>query len=233
LLILKGKYAYIIECKANKYRIPFRDPIKAYHRINDDFKKSIGKGYQQAKEIEDLFNGDEPFEIKNERGKILETIYPAKFMEVFTIVVTQERFGQIQCDLSHLLEIDENDNFPWAVFIDDLETFLITLKRKNNHLFEFPAFLLEREKLHGRMFCSDELELCAYFLFDRDNFLKYCNSENFFVSSPDVHQFFDLLYYVGFGFKNELNISDKLKRYSPEALAVINKNKLQKPELFK
>lgn len=233
LLILKGKYAYIIECKANKYRIPFRDPIKAYDRINDDFKKSIGKGYQQAKEIEDLFNGDEPFEIKNERGKILETIYPSKFMEVFNIVVTQERFGQIQCDLSHLLEIDENDNFPWAVFIDDLETFLITLKRKCNHLCEFPAFLLEREKLHGRMLCSDELELCAYFLFDRDNFFKYCNSEDLFVSSPDVHQFFDLLYNVGFGFKNELNIKDKLKRYSPEALAVINKNKLQKPELFK
>lgn len=233
LLILKGKYAYIIECKANKYRIPFRDPIKAYDRINDDFKKSIGKGYQQAKEIENLFNGDIPFAIKNERGKILETIYPEKFIEVFTIVVTQERFGQIQCDLSYLLEIDENDNFPWAVFIDDLETFLITLKRKSNHLFEFPAFLLEREKLHGRMFCSDELELCAYFLFDRDNYFKYCNSEDFFISSPDVHQFFDLLYNVGFGFKNELNISDKLKRYSPEAFAVINKNKLQKPELLK
>lgn len=233
LLILKGKHAYIIECKANKYRIPFRDPIKAYDRINDDFKKSIAKGYQQAKEIEDLFNCHKPFEIKNERGKILEIIYPAKFMEVFTIVVTQERFGQIQCDLSYLLEIDENDNFPWAVFIDDLETFLITLKRKSNHLFEFPVFLLEREKLHGRMFCSDELELCAYFLFDRDNYFKYCNSEEFFISSPDVHQFFDLLYNVGFGFKNELNISDKLKRYSPEALAVINKNKLQKPELLK
>lgn len=233
LLILKGKYAYIIECKANKYRIPFRDPIKAYDRINDDFKKSIGKGYQQAKEIEDLFNGDKPFDIKNERGKIIETIYPEKFVEVFTIVVTQERFGQIQCDLSYLLEIDEDDNFPWAVFIDDLESFLITLKRKKNHLFEFPVFLLEREKLHGRLFCSDELELCAYFLFERDNFFKYCNSEAFFISSPDVHQFFDLLYHVGFGFKNELNISDKLKRYSPEALAVITKNKLRIPESFK
>ena len=83
------------------------------------------------------------------------------------------------------------------------------------------------------MLCSDELELCAYFLFDRDNFFKYCNIDDLFVSSPDLHQFFDILYNVGFGFKNELNISDKSKRYPPENLAVINKNKLQKPKLFK
>lgn len=229
LLILQGRYAYIIECKANKYRIPFRDPVKAYERISDDFKKSIGKGYLQAKEIENLFLADQSFEIKNNQGKIVETIDPSNYDQVFIIIVTQERFGQIQCDLSYLLPLEENDNVPWAVFIDDLETFLITLKRKKNHRYEFPAFLLEREKLYGRLFCGDELELCSYFLFARDHFLNYTNSEDLVISSPDMHQFFDDLYQVGFGFKNELNILDKHKRNAPIAQAIIKKYKLQKP----
>lgn len=227
LLVLDGRCAYIIECKANKYREPFRDPIKAYNRIRDDFKKSIGKGYSQAKEVEDRFYGSEPFNIKDYRGKILEVIDPNKFDNIFTLVVTQERFGQIQCDLGYLLEIEGEANYPWAVFIDDLETFLITLKRKKKSSEEFKEFLLAREQLQERVICYDELELCAYFLFNRANFISSCNRKEIFISQPDANLLFDNLYQVGFGFKEELNLKDKLKRKSAVAAAIIKKNKLR------
>ena len=230
LLVLYGKCAFIIECKANKYRIPFRDPIKAYDRIRDDFKRCIGKGYNQAKEVEDLFYGDKPLNIKDDRGKIIEVIDPELFDDVFTIIVTQERFGQIQCDLGYLLDIEENANYPWAVFIDDLETFLIALKRKQNSSEELKEFLLNREKLQERVICYDELELCAYFLFDRANFIRNCDRKEIFVSSPDVNWLFDNLYEVGFGFKDELNLEDKLNRKSAIAAAIIKKNKLRCPD---
>jgi hypothetical protein len=230
LLILCGRQAYIVECKANKYRIPFRDPVKAYERISDDFKKCIGKGYEQAKEVEDLFYGDQVFAIKNDRGVVIETIDPQEFDGVFTLVVTQERFGQIQCDLSYLLDIGADENYPWAVFIDDLETLLITLKRKKDHLAEFSEFLLAREQLHGRVRCYDEVELCSYFLFDRDTFVRNCGRQEIFLSKPDANLTFDLLYQIGFGFKNELNLADKLTRSSAKAAAFIKAHKLAKPE---
>jgi hypothetical protein len=229
LLILSGSSAYIIESKANKYRIPFRNPVKAYARIKDDFDKCITKGYRQAKEVEDLFYDEQDFVIKNDRGVVIETIDPAQYENVFTLIVTQERFGQIQCDLNYLLEISEDENYPWAVFIDDLETFLITLKRKEDHLNELNNFLLAREQLHGRLFCYDEVELCSYFLFDREKFIKNCNRTEIFRSQPDANLTFDLLYQVGLGFKDELNLADKQNRYAPKARAFIKYHKLAKP----
>lgn len=230
LLVLSGKNAFIIECKANKYRMPLRNPARAYSRIRDDFRKSIGKGYEQAKEVEDLFYGETPFEIRNRNKKIVKIIHPEDYENIFTIVVTQERFGQIQCDLSYLLTIEDDDNFPWSVAIDDLETFLITLKRKGNYLNQFTQFLLAREQLQGRVLCYDELELCAYFLIDRDGFVSNCDRTEPFISSPDMNQFFDSLYKVGFGFKNELNLIDKVKSKNRIVADLISKLKLKPAE---
>lgn len=230
LLILEGKNAYVIECKANKYRIPFRDPIKAYERIRDDFDKSIGKGYTQANEVEELFYGGQPFPIKNKAGKVLEMIDVEHFENIFNIVVTQERFGQIQCDLSYLLGIEEGKDYPWSVAIDDLETFLIALKRKKDHLSELPEFLLAREQLQGRVLCYDELELCSYFMFERAGFLRKCYRKEPLLSSSDMHLAFDNLYTAGYGFKDELYLAEKLKCKPPIAVAFIKRFKLAVPD---
>lgn len=212
LLILHNRIAYVIECKAHRQRTPLRDPVRAYDRIKDDFQKSIGSGYSQASEVETLFLSNDLFALKNKSKKIIATIDPADFDEVFTIVATQERLGQIQCDMGLLLDIPQDSPYPWAVCINDLESFLITLKRKDNHIQGLTEFLLSRELLHGRLICYDELELCAYFLFDNEEFTKNCSKEGIFFSQPDMNKFFDLFYYKGFGFKDELNLSEKLKR---------------------
>jgi len=233
LLVITNNYAFIIECKANKYRIPFRDPLKAYDRIKDDFKRSIGKGYTQAKEVEDLLSGSQPIHIKNHHGKIIDTIYPGKINEVFSIIVTQERFGQIECNLSHLLDIKEDDNYPWAVAVDDLETFLITLSRKQNHIFGLISYLTEREKLQGRLFCYDELDLCALYFMQQKKFLMYCNHVAPLIVSPDMNQFFDELYQIGFGFKDELNLDRKRQRDATIANRLLKELKLGKPKMIR
>jgi hypothetical protein len=227
IMVLQGRNAFIVECKAHKYRVPLRDENKAYDRIRDDFRKSIGKGYQQAKEVEDCFLGSDSFSLFDHQKRKMITLDPADYDEIFTIVVTQERFGQIQCDLSYLLEISAECNFPWSVGIHDLETFLLTLKRKRKYLQEFKEFLLAREKLQNRVMCYDELELCAYFLFDKEKFIKICNLKKIFFSSPDANRCFDLLYQVGFGFKSEVNLAEKLKRRNLEAASFIKYHKLK------
>lgn len=229
ILVLTKNYAFIVECKANKYRIPFRDPIKAYDRIKDDFKKSIGKGYLQAKEVKQYFTNSKNFEIRNEKRQVIDVIKPNQNIEVFSIIVTHERFGQIQCDLSHLLELDNDDKYPWSVSIDDLETFLITLNRKKNHIEEFITFLKGRERLHSRLFCFDELELCSNFIMQPHQFKEYCYHTWPFISQNDLNRFFDDLYTVGFGFKDEINIEEKPSRYSPIANALIKELNLQRP----
>lgn len=220
LLILNDKTAYIIECKAQKQRTPLRDPLRAYERIKDDFRKSIAYGYVQANEVEKLFYGNRPFKITNKQKTEIQVINPTDYDEVFTIVVTQERLGQIQCDLGLLLNVTEDMPYPWAVCINDLESFLITLKRKQNHITLFAEFLLSRELLHEKVMCYDELELCSYFLFDNDAFVKNCAKEGIFFSQPDMHKFFDLFYITGFGFKDELNLSEKVKRFNPHTKSV-------------
>ena len=111
------------------------------------------------------------------------------------------------------MQLPQDRPYPWAVCINDLESFLITLKRKDNHIQGFTEFMLSRELLHERLICYDELELCAYFLFDNEEFTRNCSKEGVFFSQPDMNNFFDLFYYKSFGFKDELNLSEKLKRH--------------------
>lgn len=177
--------------------------------------------------MEDCFLGNESFSLFDNQKRKIITLNPEDYDEVFTIVVTQERFGQIQCDLSYLLDIVDDCNFPWSVGIHDLETFLITLKRKKKYKQEFKEFLLAREKLQGRVMCYDELELCAYFLFDKEKFLKSCDLNRIFFSSPDANKCFDLLYHVGFGFKAEVSLAEKLKRRHFEAASFIKYHQLK------
>ena len=80
------------------------------------------------------------------------------------------------------------------------------------------------------MVCYDELELCAYFLFDKESFIRNCYREEMFISSPDMNLFFDLLYQVGFGFKEETNLTDKVKRKNIKAESVIRYHKLKPAE---
>jgi hypothetical protein len=62
------------------------------------------------------------------------------------------------------LEKQSNAPYPWAVCIDDLESFLNGLKFRNKRVDNIFSFLRQREKLHGRTFCDDELNICGYFL---------------------------------------------------------------------
>lgn len=231
LLILYRNSAFIVECKANKYREPLFDTEKAYVRIKDDFKKSIQKGYEQALEVERIFELVDFFEIKDQKGEVVAKVNTKKYQNIFSIIVTQERLGQIQTDLGLLLEINENDLFPWSVYIDDLETFLITLSRKENYYGEFITYLHNREKLHTRLNSSDELELAALFLTQKEIFIKCCNMNAIFSSNPVNDRFFDELYQFGFGFKNERNLNHKIEKVAVNSHKI--KNRLKELKLVK
>ncbi|MCB9017775.1 MAG: hypothetical protein H6544_04135 [Prevotellaceae bacterium] len=49
--------------------------------------------------------------------------------EVWSIVVTDFKYGVIQTNLSKLLEKDKEALYPWSICIDDLEALFILMER--------------------------------------------------------------------------------------------------------
>lgn len=198
ILFYKGN-VIIVETKACKLREPFRNVEKAIDRLKKDFNDSIQLGYNQCRQVEDLFFEDSIIKIKNKSNHILHEINPDEIKNIFSIVVTLERFGFLQTDLSHFLKIEDDVDFPWAVYIDDLETFLLSLKDNNKKSDEmFLDFLDIRRQLHKDLYSVDELDICAVFINNPQRLRNMITPDKHFITFlPDLQNYFDDLYFKG------------------------------------
>lgn len=209
ILILWKDNAFIIEAKAYDIKEPFRDPERAYKRILQDFNRSIGYAYKQTWRVAEKFYKQEPLEIKDEHGTLIDTIDTTKYKNGdFSIIVTQKSFGQIQADLTSMLDIEEGGFYPWAIKYDDLDVFLRTIKAQNKKPQFFIDFLIDREHLHGHVLCSDELQICGGYLTGKLT-SDICQSDNLIACSPGLAYIFDDQYRKGMGFKNERHWKEK------------------------
>ena len=218
LLIIQKGLALIIEAKASKRDEPLRDPDKAYPFLLSNFDETIQKGYDQAYRVKETFIEGTPLKIFSDQKlrRKVNQIRTKNYHSVFSLIVTLERFGPIQTDLDHLLEIWDDDQYPWSICIDDLEVFLLQLTKMKKKPSGLVQFLKSREKLHGRIITGDELEVCGAFLrgkLDR----KLLNSDKVIALTPDLTDIFDQSYHTsGFGFKNEKNLDLKTNgKYMP------------------
>ena len=205
ILIIADGNAFVIECKSSRYREPRRDLSQAFRRIKSDFKDCIQKGYEQCYQVEQLILNCAKISIKSKNSiQELDTSY---IKDVFSIVVTSERFATIQCDLGLLLKKEGNEDvYPWSVSIDDLEIFLITLNLKfNNSSRRFTEFLEYRELLNERLFARDELDVCAMYLQNPVSFKNFCKGNGHIIPDPLLQGYFDDLY---FSKKLKFNVLD-------------------------
>lgn len=195
LLFIVNRSAYIVECKASRKSEPRRDLNQAIQRIEAEFKESIQKGYDQCVQVENLLESSDNVVINTKTGA--ERIDMSKIDNIFSIIITAERFGSIQTDLGFLLERESEGKFyPWSAGVDDLETFLKTLALTfNNPIRKFSDFLLYRESLHGRLFARDELDVCAIFVKNPTQFKRLSNSKNLIMPDTSLQEFFDKLYF--------------------------------------
>lgn len=211
LLVIYDNLALIIEAKASKRKEPRRDPDKAYPLIISNFEEVIQKGYDQAYRVKSKFIENKPFNLYSDQKitKLITTIYPKKIYNVFSVVVTLERFGQQQIDLSELLEIWDDDEYPWSICIDDLEVFLLALQKLKKTKLDFINFLHFREKLHGKVLSGDELEICGGYLTKEISY-KSVSQKEILALSPSLATIFDEFYHKGgLGFDNEKNMDLK------------------------
>ncbi len=207
ILVISKGLALIIEVKAGKKREPMRDPSKSYDRIGSDFRDTIQFAYDQCLRVENALEGNENIELFNSRKEKLGIIKTKKLYNVFSIIVTLDRFGVIQNDLSHLLNIEDNVPYPWAVNIDDLEVFLLMLLKRKSNVRDLITFLSNRERLHGRLVVDDELDTCAMFYEKPKDFITACRTSNDtgIYLSPNLTGIIEEIYFGkgGLGFENE------------------------------
>lgn len=209
IMVLWNGHMFVIEAKAYSNREPFRNAEKAFVRIKDDFNGCIGYAYKQCKRVEDKMKAGKPFDLKDDKGKVIKTINSADYDgNDFYIIVNQESFGQIQVDLSMFLEVGDDENYPWAVRFDDLEMFLLTLITRKKKPQFFVDFLIMREYLHGHIICSDEGEICGGYITGKLT-QDLAESEDIITTAPDLASVFDEQYRKGMGFKNEKHWKEK------------------------
>jgi hypothetical protein len=219
LLFLIDGMALIVEAKASKRDEPRREPDKAYPLILSNFEETIQKGYDQAYRVKSKFISKETLNIYSDEKlkKHVIDIRTKNYHSAFSIIVTLERFGQIQTDLSGLLEIYEDDEFPWSVCIDDLEIFLLQLEKLGKNKSQLMTFLNLREKLHGKLITADELEVCGAFINEKITTKERNSDATVFALTPDLTDIFDQTYQTkGLGFENEKNLEIKTSgKYLP------------------
>jgi hypothetical protein len=209
ILFLWKNYAFIIEAKGYDLREPFRDPDKAFIRIKDDFNSCIGYAYAQTKRIEQKFVNKELLIITDKNGNVNKEINTSKYEDNdFSIIVNLKSFGQIQNDLSLLLNVDDGNAYPWAVRFDDLEVFLLTLIAKKKKPELFINYLQMREDLHGKLICADELEICGGFISNIINY-ELAQKDDTIFTHHSLTSLFDEQYNKGLGFKSEKYIKEK------------------------
>lgn len=214
LLILIGGLALIVEAKASKRDEPLRNPDKAYPMIVSNFEETIQKGYDQAFRVKEKFIDSEVLQIYRDQGlnKHVTNVNTRKYHHAFSVIVTLDRFGMMQTNLADLLEIYEDDAYPWSLCIDDLEVFLLQLKKLNKKKSALTHFLTLRELLHGKLVASDELEIFGAFLSGKINF-QTASSDQLLVLFPDLAAIFDHTYQKGgLGFTNEKNMDLKNRK---------------------
>lgn len=219
LLFICDGLALIVEAKASKRDEPRREPDKAYPLIVINFEETIQKGYDQAYRVKSKFINGEVLKIYKDqefKNHVID-IRTKNCANAFSVIVTLERFGQIQTDLYGLLDIYEDDEYPWSICIDDLEAFLLLMEKQGKKKSDLTQFLQIRQKLHGRLITADELEVCGAFINNKMD-IKQANDESkVFALTPDLTEIFDYTYQQkGLGFENEKNMDIKTSgKYLP------------------
>lgn len=217
LLVVIGDTCIVVEIKNCGFREPFRDPIKSFPRIKKDYSKAIQLGYEQCKRVEDVLLSGNDVDILDASNmkKVQYHLKSKKIRAVWSVVVTDFKYGIIQTDLASLLDKDEDSLYPWSVCVDDIEAFFLLMHKmlKGIASHRFVEFLEYRERFHGHILCSDELEICGWYLNDREQFKECADMDSIINTTPNMGTIFDAYYRVGLGFKNEFDMEYK-KYYS-------------------
>jgi hypothetical protein len=196
LVIRWNRRLFIIEAKASPPTEPFRDPDKAFVRLKRAFQSETGiqKAFDQANRISKRLALGETIELFDSTRKSITTIRPQDIDSIYCICVTRDDFGPIATNLSLLLEKEEQDSYPWAVNIFDLERIVEAWSYYKWPPDKLCEYLDTRLKLHGKVFSTDELQIAGCFIKHGGlHHLLHQEADRIFLP-PEYADIFDKIY---------------------------------------
>ncbi len=188
------------EVKASKVKEPFRNPDQAYTRIKRDFKsdKGIQKAYSQGLNLKQLILSQEKTSLYDKKGNEIITINRDDYKKIYILCITAENYSILATQLSLLLEKPQDESYPWACNLYDLDTICNAFKFKKWNANKFLQYMDERTELHENLFATDELEICGHFLHEGNlNKIKskIKNKNDMIHFTADMANIFDDIYF--------------------------------------
>ena len=211
ILINFEKIIFIIEVKSGTKREPFRDPKKAFKRINDDFNRENGiqKAFEQALHLKNRILNNKKTILFDKRGNVATEILRDSIDEIYIICVTRESFGFIATNLSLLLAKPDEEKYPWCVNLFDLENIIDGFCYKKLKPEDFIYYLKKRSELHKVIYAIDELDIAGYFLCYGDFKDIESKRANRIYLSPTYCDIFDKIYYEKKGLNYSFEVDEK------------------------
>ena len=200
LFIVYKDILIIGEVKASKVKEPFRNPDRAYTRIKRDFKsdRGIQKAYNQGLNLKQLILSQEKTILYDKQGNEIIDINREDYKKIYIFCITAENYGILATQLSLFLEKPEDESYPWACNLYDLDTICNAFKFKGWDTNKFLQYIDERAELHENFFTTDELEICGYYL-NEGNFnkikSKIKNKNSMIHFTADMANIFDDIYF--------------------------------------
>jgi|GEM_PF-480173 len=198
LIAIVGSVAFVVEAKASPPIEPFRDPDRAFTRIQQRFQSNRGiqHAFDQGNRIWTRWHSGEVITLYDRHGQIACQFDSKSVHEIFLLCATRDNFATLAVDLSLLLEKEENSPYPWAVNVLDLEAIADAWDYFGWDDSKFIEFLRQRARLHGRVICSDELDVAGFFIKHGDlNWISGSDADRVQIT-PDYSSVFDRIYFA-------------------------------------
>ena len=178
LVIFTSDICLFVEAKASPMDEPFRDPEKAFVRLQRAFRSQSGiqKAYEQSLRLYKKLR-DEDLVLFDAKGVESLRLSSSISDNVFCVCVTRDSFGPLATFLSPLLSKSVDDPYPWVVNILDLEQIADAWEYFRWDGRQFKSLLSQRILLHENVVSDDELDYvgayirhCGLHHFARDDY---------------------------------------------------------------
>ena len=178
LVIFTSDICLFVEAKASPMDEPFRDPEKAFVRLQRAFRSQSGiqKAYDQSLRLHKRLR-DGNLVLFDAKGVESLRLSSSISDNVFCVCVTRDSFGPLATFLSPLLSKSVDDPYPWVVNILDLEQIADAWEYFRWDGRQLKSLLSQRILLHENVVSDDELDYvgayirhCGLHHFARDDY---------------------------------------------------------------
>ena len=165
IVVLTNNICLFVEAKASPPDEPFRDPERAFVRLSRSFRSETGiqKAYDQSLRLLQSVRARE-LTLFDENGAEVLRLPSSIAGDSFCVCVTRDSFGPQATFLSLLLSKAEDDPYPWAVNILDLEHIAEAWEYFGWDERQLKSFLSQRINLNDRVFSDDELDYVGAYI---------------------------------------------------------------------